>query len=213
MPEMEMWSYSQFGLDAKQGDRIRRAGINFGAPGNRRDADGTLWLEHPHVGDGNAPQLGVEGIGKDVKWFRRHSSQVTTSGASQPWIAASGLIGEGEIVITPSLRRPLLVKPGKNPDDDTTAQEPLLKIDYPPLKHTVRLHFNEPDQLPPGDRVFNVMLQGETVLENFDPAKEGGGVVREFKGVVIGPNLRLTLKSAPGSKAKPVLCGVEFVAE
>lgn len=231
MPEMEMWSYSQFGLDAKQGDRIRRAGINFGAPGNRRDADGTLWLEHPHVGDGNAPQLGVEGIGKDVAWFRRHSSQVATNGKSQPWIAASGLIGEGEIIITPSLRRPLLVKPGKKSDDDdekpgsskksgdkpkttaTPSQEPLLKVDYPPLPHTVRLHFSDPDQLPAGDRVFSVMLQGETVLENFDPAKEGGSVVREFKGVVIGADLRLTLKSAPGSKAKPVLCGVEFVAE
>ena len=92
-------------------------------------------------------------------------------------------------------------------------QEPLLKIDYPPQPHTVRLHFSEPDGLPPGDRIFNVMLQGKTVLENFDPAKEGGSVVREFTDVIIGANLRLTLKSAPGSKAKPVLCGVEFVAE
>lgn len=214
MPEMEMWSYSQFGLDAKHGDRILRAGINFGAPGNRRDTDGTLWLEHPHVGDGNAPQLGVEGIGKDVTWFRRHSSQIGDAGKSQPWIAASGLIGEGEIVMTPSLRRPLLVKPASKPGDDArTTQEPLLKVDYPPLPHTVRLHFSEPDDLPPGSRVFNVMLQGKTVLENFDPAKEGGSVVREFKGIIIGANLRLTLKSAPGSKAKPVLCGVEFVAE
>ena len=214
MPEMEMWSYSQFGLDAKHGDRIRRAGINFGAPGNRRDAEGTLWLEHPHVGDGNAPQLGVEGIGKDVTWFRRHSSQIPDVGTSQPWIAASGLIGEGEIVMTPSLRRPLLVKPASKPGDDAkTTQEPLLKVDYPPLPHTVRLHFSEPDDLPPGSRVFNVMLQGKTVLENFDPAKEGGSVVREFKGIIIGANLRLTLKSAPSSKAQPVLCGVEFVAE
>jgi outer membrane protein assembly factor BamB len=213
MPEMEMWSYSQFGLDAKQGDRIRRAGINFGAPGNRRDAGGTLWLEHPHVGDGNAPQLGVEGIGKDVAWFRRHSSQINDAGKSPPWIAASGLIGEGEIVITPSLRRPLLLKGSKKPGDEKATQEPLLKIDYPPLPHTVRLHFSEPDDLPPGSRIFNVMLQGKTVLENFDPAKEGGSVVREFTDVIIGANLRLTLKSAPGSKAQPVLCGLEFVAE
>jgi outer membrane protein assembly factor BamB len=231
MPEMEMWSYSQFGLDGKQGDRILHAGINFGAPGNRRAPDGTLWIEHPHVGDGNAPQLGVEGIGKDVTWFRRHSTQIADAGKSQPWIIASGLIGEGEIVITPSLRRPLLVKPVKKSDDDddkpsgkkkTTekpkavivpTQEPLLKVDYPPLAHTVRLHFSDPDQLPPGERVFNVLLQGKAVLKNFDLAKEGGSAVREFKGIVIGKDLRLTLQSAHGSKAKPVLSGVEFVAE
>jgi hypothetical protein len=28
MPEMEMWSYSQFGLDGKHGDRVRRAPHN-----------------------------------------------------------------------------------------------------------------------------------------------------------------------------------------
>ncbi len=60
---------------------------------------------------------------------------------------------------------------------------------------------------------INVLLQGKTVLENFDLAKEGGNVVREFKGIVIGKDLRLTLKSAPGAKAKPVLSGVEFLAE
>jgi outer membrane protein assembly factor BamB len=235
MPEMEMWTYSQFGLDGKQGDRILHAGINFGAPGNRRAPDGTLWLEYPHTGDGNSPRFGVEGLSNDVKWFRRHSSQVAAGGTGQPWIAASGFIGEGEIIITPSLRRPLLVKPGKKSDDEddkvsskkkavekskvavTPAQEPLLKVNYPPLSHTVRLHFSEPENLAPGERVFSVMLQGKPVLQNFDIAREtakpGGIIVREFKGIIIGPDLRLTLQSAPGSKAKPALCGLEFAAE
>lgn len=226
MPEMEMWSYSQFGLDAKQGDRILRAGINFGAPGNRRAADGTLWLEHPHVGDGNAPQLGVEGIGKSVKWFRRHSSQITDAGQSQPWIAASGLIGETDIVITPSLRRPLTIKPVKKADDENEkpgakkaakappppppVQEPLLKMNYPPLPHTVRLHFSDPEALPVGERVFNVLLQGRMVIENLDLAHEGHRTVREFQNVLIGPELRVTLKAVKGA---PVLSGVEFVVD
>ncbi len=47
MPEIEMWTYSQFGLDGKDGERIQRVGINFGAPGDRRAPDGTLWLEYP----------------------------------------------------------------------------------------------------------------------------------------------------------------------
>jgi len=233
MPEMEMWSYSQFGLDGKQGDRILHAGINFGAPGSRRAPDGILWLEHPHVGTGNSPRFGIEGIEKGVTWFRRHSSQVDKVGQSQAWIAASGFMGEGDIVITPSLRRPLLIKPVKKSEDDDDdkagkkpdqkkekpkpvpppEQEPLLKVDFPPLPHTVRLHFADPDKLPPGARVFNVTLQGKTVLENFDLAKEGGSAVREFKDISVGADLRITLQSAPGSKAKPVLCGVEFAAQ
>ena len=222
MPEAEMWSYSQFGIDGKQGDRILRAGINFGAPGNRRAPDGTLWLEHPHVGVGNAPQAGVEFVGKDLRWFRRHSSQVVASATGHAWVAASGLVGEGEIVVTPSLRRPLLVKPAKpgkdgEPPPPPPKQEPLLKVDYPVKAHLVRLHFSDPDDLPPGDRVFSVVLQGKTVLENFDIAKaagkNGGVVVREFKGIEIGADLRVELRSIAGWKAPPVLCGVEFAAE
>ncbi len=50
-------------------------------------------------------------------------------------------------------------------------------------------------------------------LSGADVAKEGGILVREFKGIVIGADLRITLKASPGSKAKPVLGGVEFAAE
>lgn len=234
MPDMEMWSYSQFGLDAKQGDRILHAGINFGAPGNRRAADGTLWLEYPHVGDGNSPKLGVECSGSGVKWFRHHSSTVSATAGSQPWIAASGFIGEADIVITPSLRRPLLVKPGKKTDDDeddrgakggksktqakpkTAApktQEPLLKVGFPTQLHTVRLHFADPEHLQPGVRVFNVQLQGRRVMENFDLAREGGVAVREFRDIPIGEELRIQLQSSAGATAPPVLCGVEFAVQ
>lgn len=233
MADVEMWTYSQFGLDSEHGDRVRRAGVNFGAPGNRRSPDGTLWLEHPHVGDGNAPQIGVEGLVETATYFRRHSSQAG-EGASPPWIAASGLTGEGEIRITPSLRRPLLVKPVKKASDDEDgkgdgktaktakapppeppAQEPLRRVDFPALPHTVRLHFAEPGNLPPGARVFHVALQGRTVLENFDIAREaaGGTLVREFQGIEIGAELRVQLSSAAGATAPPVLCGIEFIAE
>ena len=44
MPEMEMWMTNW--LDRGQGS-IARVGINLGAPGNRRDSNGTLWLHGP----------------------------------------------------------------------------------------------------------------------------------------------------------------------
>jgi outer membrane protein assembly factor BamB len=241
MPEMEMWTYSQFGFDGQQGDRILRAGLNFGAPGNRRAPDGTLWLEYPPAGAGNAPQFGVEGLEK-AAYFRHHSAPASERGGGYAWVGSSGLIGQGEIVITPSLRRPFIAKPIKTTkvdedEDELKAgektvkkpalpvgpppappkQEPLLKLPYPPLPHTVRLYFSEPEKRPAGARVFNVALQGKRVLENLDIAREtganGGTLVREFRGVKIGSDLRIALTAAPGSAAPPVLNGVEFIAE
>jgi outer membrane protein assembly factor BamB len=239
MPEVEMWTYSQFGLDGKHGDRILRAGINFGAPGNRRAPDGTLWLEYPHAGDGNAPQLGVEGLAEKAAYFYRHSSQMGKAkggeGDGYAWIGASGLVGEGEIVVTPSLRRPLLVKPVKKSADDADEkksnsgkdkkdkgaaipevpkQEPLLRVDFPPIRHTVRLYFSEPEGKALGERVFDVALQGKTVLEGLDvAAATAGTLVKEFTGILVGGELRIRLQAAPGSQAPPILSGVEFQAE
>jgi hypothetical protein len=79
--------------------------------------------------------------------------------------------------------------------------------------HTVRLHFSDPERLPAGQRVFNVSVQGRTMIEGLDLSREGGSAVREFKGVLIGADLKIGLKASPGSKAPPVLSGVEFVAE
>ena len=38
-------------------------------------------------------------------------------------------------------------------------------------------------------------------------------LVREFPGIEIGGELRIRLSATPGSKAPPVLCGVEFLAD
>jgi hypothetical protein len=52
---------------------------------------------------------------------------------------------------------------------------------------TVRLHFAEPEGKGPGERVFDVSIQGQPVLSAFDIAKEAGGPDRvlgkEVKGV------------------------------
>jgi len=38
-------------------------------------------------------------------------------------------------------------------------------------------------------------------------------VVKEFKGVVIQKDLKITLTRTPGTLAGPLLCGVELIAE
>ncbi|KAF0181340.1 MAG: RTX family calcium-binding protein [Limisphaerales bacterium] len=244
MPEMELWAYTQFGLDATNGDRVERVGINFGAPGDRRAEDGTMWLEHPSVG-GDSPGVPITVTGKGTNYFRRHASQM--SGAGLPWVMASGLRDCETITVTPEIVRPTLTKPPRSKEDDedegrtgsgkfasakesattpavadvatvlSKAKKAAPRAPHPPVPYTVRLHFAEPEELTAGERVFSVALQGRPVLTNFDIVSVAGGaqrgVVKEFKGVVIQKDLKITLTRAPGTLAGPLLCGVELIAE
>src|SRR5262249_28743924 len=85
VPDGEQWTY--FGpQDVKA--PVRHAGINLGAPGNRKSGDGGLWLEYPTAG-GPSPRLPVAVTPARPDWFRRHESQVA-GGAGPAWVAASG---------------------------------------------------------------------------------------------------------------------------
>jgi hypothetical protein len=84
----------------------------------------------------------------------------------------------------------------------------------------VRLLFAAADGEKPGQRVFDVKLQGRTVLAGFDAAKETGGrqkaVVREFKAVQGGEKLLLELvpkDPAPTQASLPIISGMEVLAE
>ena len=83
--------------------------------------------------------------------------------------------------------------------------------------YTVELHFSEPDEAEPRQRVFDIHIQGKPVAKEFDIVREAGGpsraLVRSFPNVRIGESLRVELKPAPGSKYPPVLCGVELRKE
>ncbi|MCL4191316.1 MAG: hypothetical protein KJZ87_06190, partial [Thermoguttaceae bacterium] len=86
----------------------------------------------------------------------------------------------------------------------------------PPRPHTVRLHFLEPDaNVRPGERKFDVVLQGQTVLRDLDVVAESGGAMREV--VKSLPRIaiadRLTVELRPKSSREPVLSGIEIAAE
>lgn len=188
MPDAEMWTY--FGSRTVKG-RIVRVGINLGAPGNRRAANGTLWLEHPPVG-GPSPRLAITTVPPEPEWFRRHSALIEGDGLK--WVAASGARGLRALTVPLS--------------DEPVDERP----------HTVRLHFLEPDPLGPDQRVFDVALQGRTVQRGLDISKEAGGpnrpLLREFRGIKAGQTLTVTLTPADCAGASaPVLCGVEIIAE
>ena len=99
----------------------------------------------------------------------------------------------------------------------TNKPEPVYTSKLTPAPYTVRLYFAEPDSLRPGDRVFDVHLQRQPVLRNFDITTEAGGslrgIVKEFRHIMLKDQLTITLKRAPGKEYGPVICGVELIWE
>jgi outer membrane protein assembly factor BamB len=200
MPEADLWTFQDFDRGQQP---IRSLGVNFGAPGDRRAANGVLWLEYPFVG-GRTPDVDIEtDVGGEIDvdrktleglCFRRHASRIRGGGAGGlAWVAASGLEAAAHISVKVASRR------------------------APARAYTVSLHFAEPAWAKKGQRIFDVALMGRTVLKGFDVAAEAGApltpVVKTFRKVAVGDKLRIALTPAAGSTLPPVLCGVEIVAE
>jgi hypothetical protein len=165
-------------------ENIQRVGINFGAPGDRITKKGTLWLDYPSVG-GPSPEIAVS-VEPDNTEFYYHHSLWVEGGEGWPWVAASGASGITFVTVSG-------LKNGA---------------------YTVRLYFAEPGGGFPDARVFDVTLQGRTVLEALDIAKATGGrmrgLVREFKGIHADDSIQVHL--AP-RKGVGMLSGVEIIAE
>jgi len=174
--------------------RIKRLGINFGAPGDRMSESGTLWLDHPSVG-GPSPELSLSIEPKPPTHYYRHSLWLK-GGNGMPWVAASGVEGAERILIG------LLPKQYEGADANDV------------LPYTVRLYFAEPENMKPGERVFSIGLQGRELLQDLDIVKAAGGkmrgIVREFRGIRAGETLTLSLTAKSGST---ILSGIELLLE
>ena len=86
----------------------------------------------------------------------------------------------------------------------------------PDRSFRVRLHFAEPDNAAPDQRVFDVKMQDQTVLDGFDIVKAAGGrdlaVVKEFNDIRAGEELKIVFVPRRGdldSHSAPILCGVQ----
>ena len=188
MPEMELWTFST--LEAG-GGHVRRVGINFGAPGDRKADNGTLWLDYPSVG-GPSPEVEVALDPEGAVPFRSHVSRIQSG--ELPWVASSGLEN----------CRGITVRVGH---DAGAARD-----------YTVRLYFAEPESIGAGERVFNVTLQGKPAIENLDVCREAAGpwrsLVKEVRGIAIADVLNIVLTPRDSDSAyTPVISGVEIVEE
>jgi outer membrane protein assembly factor BamB len=186
MPELEYWTTND---SAWSGAAVQKLGLNLGAPGDRMAENGTLWLEYPMVG-GLSPEIPVTLAHPEETKMVTHNALNIKKG-SLPWVAASGLEGLTDLEIQ-------------------LAAENHLESDY-----SVTLYFAELDSnVNPGDRVFDVAVQGKTIREKLDIVRETGGCMLEtsitIPSVSIRDNvLRISLKPQKGSR-KALLNGIHI---
>jgi len=184
-PDVELWTYNAISMPAEKAP-VKRLAINFGAPGDRQDEEGVLWIGYPNTGRAS-PQVEIQVEGEAPRYFREHSTLVDAAG--QNWVAASGV--EGVTAITVAL--------------NNTS----------PRKYTLRLVFREPNEkVRPSERIFNVHVQGELRVRDLDVVEEAGsrtaGLWKEVTDVLATEQLRVEFVPQLGL---PVLCGLELVSE
>ncbi len=228
MPEIDVWTIDATSAQASPDQWIERLAINFGAPGDRRQADGQLWMEYPVVSGDSAP---IEiTTNAEAKPYQHHSS--LAHGAERPWVSASGLEDLTELQI--GLR---LVAPPPATDADTqedsekesgksagtqraakpdteapklVSEESSPKASVPEHRYDVRLHF-ACSPLTQRRRVFDVYAQDKLVLSDvtLDPSESSGqaAVEHSIKGLALTDKLQLRFVAKDGT---PTLAGIEI---
>lgn len=188
-----------FAMFVQHGDMtpVQHIAINFGAPGDWRDEDGTLWFAYPHPPSSSWYEYGVpfrlreHFADENNAYFARNVDALDGVVADKPWLFASGCRG---------LER---------------CSVPLIGEGQKPGVYTVRMYFVENEGLAAGQRSFDVKLQGNVVQSGLDIAREAGGadtpLLKEFKGIQVQDDLNIEFVAPQG--APPLLNGIEIIRE
>jgi len=177
---------------------VRRLAIALGAPGDRNDAAGQLWLGYPRP-DGPLIlplDLGVR-FCRGGRFLTGNSLYHPVAGTADPRRFASAAQG----LISCSI--PLL-----EPGDGAAL-------------YRVRLSMSEPADARPGQRLFDIRLQGQRVLADCDIVRRAHGpdraLVEEFSGIEVADKLHVELvPKASGRLAPeqmPILQGIEVIRQ
>lgn len=182
-PNAEMWTFSSLSESPQQ------FGLNLGAPGDRRDSNGTLWYDAPAVG-GKSPTLPMKLAG-EIESVRRHASTIETQSTDAPaWIAATAVVGL------------------------TNCEQQVSEKAAADSTFNVQLHFAELEYEAAGERLFDVRINGKTVLSDFDIFDAAGGanrsLRRNFQATADDGKIRVEFVA---KKGKACCSGIAIVAE
>lgn len=170
---------------------VKHLALNLGGPGDRRDAQGTLWIAYPRprtVGrlEYTLPIKLKCALSRPT--YQANEQSVAVEDAATPWVLTSGLR---------SLQ---------------SCQIPLLGKDDEPARYRVSCYFAalDPDQTELG--TFDIKLQGEVVAEKVNVRRDAGGARRAltltFDDIPVTDNLQLEL--VPHDGAVPTIAGLEM---
>jgi hypothetical protein len=163
-------------------------GLNLNAPGDRTSDQNTLWFEYPFVA-GAPPEIPVKIDTIDYNEIRK--DPISINSEKTPWISASSIGGIRSLEIT-------------------LSKEPIAEE----ASYRVNLYFCEPEKTAKGERIFELIIQGKKVLENFDIIGEAGKadkeLVKSFSGIRAGRTLSLELVPKQGNT---ILSGIELIQE
>lgn len=181
--------------------------INLGAPADMKDDKGNVWFGYPNPKteyvSNHFPNYGVkfdlfDKILQGMGYFCSDFRNKTIEGSDKPWLFTSGCVGLSRCEV------PLI--------DDMWGDKPGV--------YTVRLGFYASLNDRVGQRMFDIILQGDPVLKNFDVFKEAGipekAVIKEFKGIRVKNVLTIELTSKetnPTMDQAPIINFIEVIRE
>ena len=185
MPWMTYWANSNYKWSGKQ---IKRLGLNLNAPGDRTSDKNVLWIEYPFI-SGVSPEIPVKL--DTVDYFTIRKDPISINSENSPWISASAIGGVRSLEITLSREE-----------------------DVPQTTYKVNLYFSELEGKQAGERVFDVKIQGSSVLENFDIMAQTGKndkeIIKTFSGISAGKTLKIEMIPEKGNT---ILSGIELIEE
>ena len=91
---------------------LKRCHVNFGAPGDRRDAGGAAWLGFPRPNMPRSCQVPVTVKGEAHTFYYHPAAAAAITGTDHPWLYTSGLRGPAKIVFDLLPARPVIVPTG-----------------------------------------------------------------------------------------------------
>ncbi len=205
---------------------VKHLAINFGAPGDMKDNQGTVWFCYPnpkigyiedHFGDyGVKVQLKTTGEKQKIQIEARQNKEIpgyfctdfkgkVIANTNRPWLYTSGHLGAFTCEI------PLGNSKSKKTGNDKETG-----------KYKIKMMFCALPGDKPGQRVFDIKIQGQTLIRNFDIAKTANNrrkaVILSLSGITAKDNLTFQLiptqTANNGNQCKmPVINAVEIIRE
>jgi len=171
-----------------------------------KDDSGTVWFGYPNprtvYGGNHFPNYGVkfdlrETVIEEMGYFAHDFRGRQFPGTDKPWLFTSGCVGLTKCEI---------------PVIDAAKEDKGM--------YTVRMGFMAQPDDRAGQRVFDIKIQGVSVLDNFDIMKEAGAVekpvIKDFNNIKVSDVLTLELvsqKETPEMSQAPIINFIEVLKE